>query len=235
MRTCEIAIYTDIGSAVGEYGPEALRRDLKAAGTVSEIHLRLNSQGGNVVDGLAMFNILRQHPARKVVTVDGMALSIASIVAMAGDEIIVPENAWLMVHHPHNSVSGTPTDLRAMAGLLEDMGTQLANIYAARTRRPLSEIRKLMDAETWLTGKDAVRAGFADRTTPALAMAAQFDSSKFRNAPRQDSPAALTFLSAVALNQARGMSRQNAVRDVAIKHPDLHQRYITAVNAGRTR
>jgi ATP-dependent protease ClpP protease subunit len=183
-NTVDIAIYQDIDSLTG-FGPQSLRDALAVAGPVGEIHLRLNSQGGNVVDGLACFNILKQHPARKIVHVDGMALSIASLVMCAGDEIEVAENSWVMIHNPHNTAAGTPDDLRDMAELLDKMRDQIASVYQARSEKPLAEVLALMDAETWMTGAEAVAAGFADRTTTPLAVAATFDARRFSHAPKQ--------------------------------------------------
>ena len=225
----EISIYQDIGSQPGEYSPDMLRRELaRAAG--GPVTVRLNSQGGNVVDGVAMFNLLRQHPGNVTCCVDGMALSIASIVAMAADELIVPENAWMMIHNPHNEVAGDGDDLRQMASLLDGMRDQLAGIYATRSRKPVAEVRRLMAAETWMTGRQAVEAGFADRTSAPLAVAASIDIRRWRNAPRQ-SKQVLTFETAVAFKVQTGMSRTKAVRAVTIEHPDLHAAYIREVNA----
>jgi ATP-dependent Clp protease, protease subunit len=180
----DIAIYQDIDALTG-FGPQALRDALAAAGPVSEVHIRLNSQGGNVVDGLACYNILRQHPARKIVHVDGMALSIASLVMCAGDEIEAAENSWIMIHNPHNSVAGTPEDLRDMAGLLDQMRDQIASVYEKRSGKPRAEVLALMDAETWMTGPQAVEAGFADRTSTPIAVAATFDARRFSHPPTQ--------------------------------------------------
>jgi len=229
--THEIAIYQDIDSATG-YGPETLRRELaRAAG--QPVTVRLNSQGGNVIDGLAMYNLLKQYPGKVTVAIDGMALSIASIVAMAGEKIIMPENSWLMIHNPVNDVTGDGDGLRQMAGLLDGMRDQLAAVYAARSKRPIAEILDMMAAETWMTGRQAVEAGFATSTTAPLALAAVYDVTRFRNAPRQDKQPALTFETAVAFKVATGMPKSKAVRAVIIESPELHRAYLASVN-GRT-
>ncbi len=225
--TREIAIYSDIGSGPGEFGPDRLRQELaRAAG--QDVVVRLNSQGGSVLDGVACFNLLKQYPGKVTCHVDGMALSIASVVAMAADQLIVPENAWLMVHNPVNEVSGDGSQLREMASLLDGMTDQLAEIYSARSRKPVSEVRRLMAAETWMTGRQAVQAGFADRTSAPLAVAARIDVRRFRNAPSAKS--ATTFEGAVQLAMARGLSRTKAVRAVAIENPALHRQFIDAYN-----
>ena len=224
----EISIYSDIGSQPGEFSPDMLRRELaRAAG--GPVTVRLNSQGGNVVDGVAIYNLLRQHPGNVTCCVDGMALSIASVIAMAADELIVPENAWMMIHNPHNEVAGDGDDLRQMASLLDGMRDQLAGIYATRSRKPIGEVCRLMAAETWMTGRQAVEAGFADRTSAPLAVAASIDARRYRNAP-QPTAVPATFEAHVKFRMAQGMSKTAAVRAVVVAHPDLHRQYVEAHN-----
>jgi ATP-dependent protease ClpP protease subunit len=231
--TREISIYKSIGSQPGEYGPEMLRQDLaRAAG--QPVTIRLNSEGGNVIDGVACFNLLRQYPGKVTCHVDGMALSIASVIAMAADELVVPANAWMMIHNPANEAAGDGDDLREMASLLDGMRDQLAAIYSARSRKPVSEVCRMMAAETWMTGKQAVEAGFADRTSAPLAVAATFDARQFRNAPRQSQTPA-TFQAHVELAMARGLTRAKAVRAAIIERPDLHRAFVQAANADRPR
>jgi len=229
MTRHELSIYQDIDAAEG-VGPQTVRNFLSAAGG-QPVTIRLNSQGGNVIDGLAIYNLLRQYTGKVTVAVDGMALSIASIVAMGGDEIQIAENAWMMVHCPHLDASGQADDLRQMASLLDGMETQLAGIYSDRTRKPVAEVLAMMDAETWLTGPQAVQAGFADTLTGALAIAAHatIDVRRFRNAPRQ-SKAPATFQTHVELAMARGLTRSQATRAVVIERPDLQQAYVAAAN-----
>lgn len=178
----EIAIYQDIDSATG-FGPQMLREALTLAGG-APVTVRLNSQGGNVIDGLACYNLLKQYPAAKTVVIDGMALSIASIIAMAGDEIQIAENSWMMIHNPNNEAAGDGDAMREMASLLDGMRDQLAGIYSAKSGKTPDECKALMAAETWLTGPQAVQAGFANTVTAPLAAAATFDARRFSNAPK---------------------------------------------------
>jgi ATP-dependent protease ClpP protease subunit len=177
----EIAIYQDIDSATG-FGPQALR-DALAVAAGEPVTIRLNSQGGNVIDGLACYNLLKQYPAAKTVIIDGMALSIASLIAMAGDSVEIAENSWMMIHNPNNEAAGDGDAMREMAGLLDGMRDQLANTYAAKSGKTPDECRALMAAETWMTGPQAVEAGFADVVTASLAVAASFDRKRFSNPP----------------------------------------------------
>lgn len=163
-----------------------IANELKAAGDkVKTIRLRLNSPGGSVFEGTAIYNVLKQHPARVLVNIDGMAASMASVVAMAGDEIEMGEGAYLMVHDPIGSVwKGDSTELREMADLLDKMKDQLVGIYSRRTGRTEEDIRQLMAEETWMTATEAVAEKFADRTVPGLAVAASFDPARFSRIPQ---------------------------------------------------
>jgi ATP-dependent Clp protease protease subunit len=177
----EILIYDEIGA----FGITAKQfaDDLKAVGKAARITLRINSPGGSVFDGLAIHNSLKRLSARKTVWIDGIAASIASVIAMAGDEIVMPENAMMMIHDPAGMVVGTAPDMRAMAEALDRIKGGLVSAYRDRTGKPEADIEQLMAAETWLTANDAVAAGFADRVDKPIRATARFDLSHFRNAP----------------------------------------------------
>ncbi len=178
--TAEITLY-DVIDPLWGISAVSIRQQIKAIpATVKTIRVRINSPGGSIFDGTAIFNQLRSHPARKIVTVDGLAASIASVVAMAGDEIEMGEGAYMMIHDPLGYVRGAADDMRDMGDLLDKMKGQLVGIYARRTGRDAAEIDAMMGDETWFTATEAVDAGFADRTVPGLALAASFDASRFR-------------------------------------------------------
>ncbi len=177
----EILIYDEIGA----FGITAKQfaDDLKAVCKAAKITLRINSPGGSVFDGLAIHNSLKRLSARKTVWIDGIAASIASVIAMAGDEIIMPENTMMMIHDPAGMVVGTAPDMRAMAEALDRIKGGLVSAYRDRTGKPEGDIEQLMAAETWLTANDAVAAGFADRVDKPIRATAHFDLSRFSNAP----------------------------------------------------
>lgn len=179
--SAEILIYDEIGA----FGVSAKQfaEDLKALGAVTTITLRINSPGGSVFDGIAIYNALKRHTARKVVTIDGLAASIASVVAMAGDEIVMPENAMLMIHDPSGVVIGTAPDMRAMADALERIKGGLVAAYRDKTGKPETVIQQLMAEETWMTAAEAVALGFADRVEKPVRIAASFDLARFRRPP----------------------------------------------------
>jgi ATP-dependent Clp protease protease subunit len=168
----EISIYDEIGM----WGVTAkdFISDLKKV-EAKELTLFINSPGGSVFDGLAIYNSLRQHPANVTVKVMGVAASAASFIAMAGDRIVMPENAFLMVHNPMGAVFGNADEMRDWADTLDKIAASLVGIYVARTGKDEKEIKDLLDAETWLTAAEAVEMGFADEMEAEMKIAASFD------------------------------------------------------------
>jgi ATP-dependent Clp endopeptidase proteolytic subunit ClpP len=179
----EIVIYDEIGA----FGipAKAFLDELKALGPVAELTVRINSPGGSVFDGVAIYNTLKRHDAAITVQVDGIAASVASMIAMAGDEVVMPENAMLMLHDPSGLVMGTASDMRAMAEALDRMKAGMVAAYRDKSGRNDAEIEALMQAETWLSADEAVALGLADRVEAPVRMAAHFDLSRFRNPPPQ--------------------------------------------------
>jgi ATP-dependent Clp protease protease subunit len=202
----EIVIYDEIGA----FGIPAkvFLDELKALGPVAELTLRINSPGGSVFDGVAIYNALKRHQAAITVWIDGIAASIASMIAMAGDEIVMPENAMLMLHDPSGLVLGTAADLRSMAEALDKMAAAMVAAYRDKSRAGDAEIAALMSAETWLSAEEAVELGLADRVEQPIQMAAQFDLSEFRNAP----PQLATLASATAQEDEMSDSRTTRPR-----------------------
>lgn len=137
--------------------PDAIR--LALSGLKGEtLHIYINSPGGAVFAGIAIFNMLRRYSGRKVVHVDGVAASIASVIAMAGDEIIMPENTEMMIHLPRVEwTDGTAEDLRSMAEALDRVGEAILATYTARLRSPedTEKLRWMMEKETYLSAKEA--------------------------------------------------------------------------------
>ncbi|MDP2358358.1 MAG: Clp protease ClpP [Beijerinckiaceae bacterium] len=179
--SADVAIYDEIGM----WGVSArdFRDALKELGQVEQINLSINSPGGSVFDGIAIHNMLARHKAKVTVHIDGVAASIASVIAMAGDEIVMPQNAMMMIHNPAGVVVGQSKDMRDMAEALDKIRDAIVSSYSQRTKMQRDEINALLDAETWLTADEAVEMGFADRTTEPVQMAASFDLSKFKHPP----------------------------------------------------
>ena len=167
----EVLIYDEIGA----YGVSAkgFLAELGALADDAPLDLRLNSPGGSVFDAVAIHNALARHAGTVTVWIDGIAASAASYVAMAGDEIVIPENAFVMIHDPSGLVVGTAADMRDMAGTLDKIAASMIRGYAARSGRPEDEIAALMAAETWFDAKDALEAGIATRMAEPVRIAAQ--------------------------------------------------------------
>lgn len=186
-KSAEVLIYDQIGEDwwTGE-GVTAKRfvADLKALGAVDNINVRINSPGGSVFDGVAIHNALARHGARIVVDIDGIALSAASFVAMAGHEIRIAENAQMMIHNPYTVAGGDAGQLRKAAEVLDSVKASIVTTYTARTKLDAEHVSALMDAETWWVGREAVAAGFADAVTAPVEITNVFDLSRFRNAPK---------------------------------------------------
>ena len=150
------------------------------------INLRINSPGGDVFDGVAIAHALRQHPANVRTQVDGLAASISSIIALAGDEVTMAKGAFFMIHQPWSIALGNAADMRQTADLLDKIGSSLVATYQDATGLEADTLREWMDAETWLTDQEAVDNGFADRIAGEQSEPqAGFDLSIFANVPNQ--------------------------------------------------
>jgi ATP-dependent protease ClpP protease subunit len=151
-------------------------------GDVENIHLRINSPGGNVSDGLTIYNYLRNHTAKVTVTVEGIAASIASVIAMAGDEIIMGVGTTMMVHNPWTWAGGNAASFRKVADDLDVITKGLLDAYSLKTGKTHEDLQALLDGETYLTAQEAVEHGFADRLDVELSAAASanMDLIKFQ-------------------------------------------------------
>jgi ATP-dependent protease ClpP protease subunit len=171
----EIWIYGDIGESW--YGDSIAAKDFVktvAALDAKTMSVRLNSFGGSVADGIAIYNALKRHPATVTVCVDGIAASIASLIAMAGDRVEIADNAMLMIHAPWAGTSGNAAELRQAADMLDKWAQAMAASYAAKTGRALDDVMAwLSDGEDhWFTASEAVAEKLADATTASLPISA---------------------------------------------------------------
>ena len=164
-----VTLYDEIG-AFGAGSKELLGDLSKLAG--QHIHLRINSPGGSVVEGTAIYNALRRHQGGLTVHIDAMAASMASVIAMAGSPVYIADNALLMIHNPWTVSMGESKDLRKEADLLDKLKVNLRNAYVRKTGMNETDISAMMDAETWLDAVEAVALGFADAIEEGVAAAA---------------------------------------------------------------
>ena len=182
----EIWLYDQVGSNFFGDGitAKAFQKELSALGKVSTINVHINSPGGDVFDGFAIYNQLAQHPARIEVDVDGVAASIASIIAMAGDEIRVAKNATIMIHNPRGFAAGDEKEMQRVSALLRTIKGNLVDTYKERTGNSPEKITAWMDDETWFTAESALENGFATSVTSPTAVSACFSLlGDFKNVP----------------------------------------------------
>lgn len=175
MKSGELEIYDAIGAAFNGLTPRDVADSLRAMGPVDVINVRINSPGGSVFDGQTIYNQLKRHPARKCVSVDGAACSIASLIAMAADpgQLSMAEDSWLMIHEPWARFTGTALEFHSQADLLEKMSTQIVNVYAGRSGMAPDAVRDLFaQGDAWLSARESVTMGMADQVTSGLALAA---------------------------------------------------------------
>ncbi|PDY62228.1 Clp protease ClpP [Bacillus cereus] len=133
------------------------------ATSANVININLNSPGGDVFDGIAIYNQLKNHPAKIIINVDGLAASAASIIAMAADELIMNTGSMLMIHEASTWTWGTKLDIRKTLNALEGIDKSLADIYMTRYRGERSEIETMIANETWFTANEAVEFGLAHK------------------------------------------------------------------------
>jgi len=159
----ELFLYDEIGG----WGTlaEDFIAELKTI-TAPKLRVRMSSPGGSVFEGIALANALRTHPAEVTVQVDGIAASIASVIAMAGDRVVVQPQAMIMCHDASGMCLGDAQDMQDMADLLDKISGNIADAYAAKAGGTREEWRELMRAETWYTAEEAVEAGLADECMP---------------------------------------------------------------------
>ena len=171
-KSADIYLFDYIGS--WEISARRFIEQLKEL-DVGQINLHINSPGGEVFDGIAIQNSLKHHKATITVFIDGLAASIASIIALAGDEVHIADNAYVMIHNPTAIIYGEAEDMLKEAELLIKISNGLAGDYARKMGITVEAARSLMDDETWYLGQEAVDAGFADVVFEGTRAAAAFD------------------------------------------------------------
>lgn len=175
-----------------EVTPKGFNQELKDLGEIDVLNIYINSPGGNVFAGQTIYSILKRHPAAKNVYVDGIAASMASVIAMVG-KVFMPKNATMMIHNPMAGIDGNATALRKMADDLDIVRVGMLAAYTEKTGLSEEEIIPLLDAETLMSAEDAFKNGFADEVLGENKIAAslngeflvygdvKIDVSKFKN------------------------------------------------------
>jgi ATP-dependent Clp protease, protease subunit len=194
----ELLIFAPIGDweDFGEVSAKQFATDLsKLPSSIKRLDIHINSPGGSVFEAQAIYSRLADHRSDKVVYVDGLAASAASIVAMVGQKIYIRANANMMIHLPSGLAMGNADDIRTLASALDSITESMINVYAKRTGLERDELRDLLAAETWFSPQDAVEKGFADEVRGVIKAAAivaekrviingiEHDLSRFHNIP----------------------------------------------------
>ena len=192
--------------------PEDVLNYLSKIENSKELDIYINSGGGSVFAWLGIYNILKRHKGRKTVYVDGLAGSIASIIAMVGDEIIVPSNSFLMIHKPLCGVCGNANDMREMADTLDRIEEGLINTYKTKLKDnvDIETIKAMVNAETWLTGEEASKY-FNITVTEANKMIAKVDTNllnSYKNVPEN--------LKTKDINMAEDLAIKNKEIEIAL-------------------
>ena len=198
-RAGSLTLYGDIANESwwgNEVTPKQFKEDLDGLGDIDTLDIYVNSGGGDVFAGYAIYNTLKRHTAKKTAYVDGLAASIASVIVMAADRVVMPKNSMMMIHNCWSFGWGNKEQLRKMADDMERIDGLLAGIYAEKSGKDEAEIQGLLDAETWMTAEEALALGLADEVEEGKQIAASIvgnvllcngqrvDLSRFGNAQK---------------------------------------------------
>lgn len=213
--TAEIKIYDEIGM----WGVSARQfsDELTALGQVKNINLHIHSPGGDVFDGIAIYNLLNKHPATLTVYIDGLAASMASVIAMAGDKVVMPENAMMMIHKPWGISGGNANEMRDYADLLDKVEAVLIPAYASKTGKTSEELAPMLESETWLNGRECVEMGFADELAPAVTVMARLESKRaeeFEDMPQSLKNMIMSPQASAPQGVSTEQQRINAIKDI---------------------
>jgi len=174
-NSLDLYIYDDVAEdstnwwtaevTVSETSAKYMKAQLENAKDVKNINIYINSYGGSVKEGLAIYNQLKRHTAQKTVYVDGFACSIASVIAMAGDKVIMGTNTLMMIHHAAMGAWGNATELRKAANDVEVIDSASCSSYLAKAGDKLTEdtLKELLDGQTWLSAEQCLQYGLADQ------------------------------------------------------------------------
>jgi|TARA_R110002074_G_scaffold1973_5_gene11902 ATP-dependent Clp endopeptidase proteolytic subunit ClpP len=175
-NTTEVMIYDEIGM----WGVDAKSfiEEIKSIPNNNSILLRINSPGGSVIDGLAIFDALNRLPQKVTSRIEGLAASMASVIALAADEVVMSENSLFMIHNVWGMEVGGSEELRKAADFMDKLSAKLLSIYVSKTGKTEEEIQGWMDAETWFDSSEAMTAGFINSIEAPIKLAAKFDLDK---------------------------------------------------------
>jgi ATP-dependent protease ClpP protease subunit len=173
----KVAIHEEIG-AWGVTAASFMREWAEIPARAS-VTLSIQSPGGDVSEGLAIYNTIQRHEGFVIARIEGLAASMASVIAMAADEIVMPANSYMMIHNPWTVAAGDAESLRDVADVLDRLQSSIVSIYAGRTGKADDEVRALMAKDKWMDARECLALGFCHAIEEPLAVAATFDASRF--------------------------------------------------------
>tara|TARA_Y100000592_G_scaffold24224_1_gene37832 strand:+ start:241 stop:1245 length:1005 start_codon:yes stop_codon:yes gene_type:complete len=179
----DVYIFDEIGS----YGVNAQSfiEEIKAY-RKKPMNLHINCVGGDVFDGMAIYNVIKKRTAETTVYIEGIAASMGSVIALAADNVVMAENSLFMIHNAWGGAMGEASEMRKTANLLEKISNEIADIYVKKTKLPYDKVKDMMDEETWLNADEALELGFVDSISDAIKVAAKYDVSKFKNITNEE-------------------------------------------------
>lgn len=208
-KEAEVLLYADIGAggffSDGVSAKQFVDELNKIPSSVNRINVRINSPGGDVFDGMSIYNALKRRKEKIVVYVDGLAASIASVIMMAGEEIVMGEGALVMIHKPWTWAIGNADDLEAKANILDNIEEQMLAIYAKKSTLSKEELRDKLREETWMDADTAIEWGFANSKAEDQAQIAAsiLDRKWIKAAPRNAAQADANLRKAAAEMKAK--------------------------------
>ena len=229
-KSADVFIYGEIVSYQwddSDTTASSFKKELDGLGDVSAINLYINSPGGSVFEGVAIHNMLKRHKASVTVHVDALAASIASVIAMAGDKVVMPKNSMLMIHNPWTFAIGNAAELRKAADDLDRIGGSAFQTYIQKAGNKLSEdkLQEMLDAETWLSADEAYNFGLCDTVEEENQMAASVSKemfAKYKNVPKQ----------IVNQQEKQITAEEMAQRQRIIEESKANQAYLTTILGG---
>jgi len=152
----------------------------------SPLNIHINCVGGDVFDGMAIYNIIKKRTAKTTAYIEGIAASMGSVIALAADNVVMAENSLFMIHNAWGGAMGEAKEMKKTAKLLDKISGEIADIYVKKTKLPYNKVEEMMDEETWLNAEEAYELGFVDSISDAIKVAAKYDVSKFKNITNEE-------------------------------------------------
>lgn len=177
-KVVDVYIFDEIG--MGGVNAQGFIEEIKSFKD-SPMNLHINCVGGDVFDGMAIFNIIKKRTAKTTVYIEGIAASMGSVIALSADSVVMAENSLFMIHNAWGGAMGEAKEMKKTAKLLDKISGEIADIYVKKTKLPYDKVKEMMDEETWLNAEEALELGFIDSISDAIKVAAKYDVSKFKN------------------------------------------------------